>query len=333
MRIPSTPRGARRSLPALVVCVAFIASGCGLFSSDESSPTPTSIAPPPEVDIAYGPVAGCPGPGTDENCGGSQTLDIYRAKNADDKKSDKSRPVAVWIHGGGFITGDKSGSLSRYYQPLLDDGWDIVAINYRLSRNGENTFPTAVQDVKRAIRWIKANAGAQGWDQHAVASIGHSAGGNLSEMLAVTADDPALEPQDLPVELQAVDSSVFAAIGVSAVSDMRTFMATGFFTQATHDYLGCKTGCDSLLDRGSVQTHVDKNSAPVFALHGVDDPWAQPSQGELVRDAYEKAGIGDRFKLLVVDDGPERFRSHDLDIERWIGDIQGFLNDHLPSSS
>lgn len=326
----------RRYLLVLSMLAPLLLSSCGLFSSDgDGKPTPTSIAPPPEVDIAYGPVPGCPGPGSDDPCGGSQTLDIYRADGVDpkDSKSTDPRPVALWIHGGGFIAGDKQGSLSRYYQPLLDDGWDIVAINYRLSKNGQNVFPTALGDVKRAVRWVKANAAAQGWDAKAVAAIGHSAGGNLSEMLAVTGNDQALEPGDLPPELQAVDSTVIAAIGVSAVSDMRTFMATGYFTQAAHDYIGCAKGCDSLLDQSSVQTHVDGDSAPLFALHGVDDPWAQPSQGELVKDAYGKTGISDRFKLQIVSDGPKEFRSHDLDIERWIGDIQDFLDDHLPPSA
>lgn len=319
-------------LPLLLAVGPLVLGGCGLFKGDKGVPPPTSMAAPPEVDIPYGPALGCPGPGSDSDCGGSQTLDIYRADGSSKPNPDPSqpRPVAIWIHGGGFIAGDKLGTLSRYYEPLLKSGWDIVAINYRLSQNDENAFPIPVQDVKRAVRWVKANATAQGWDPNAVASIGHSAGGNLSEMLAVTANNPALEAPELPPELQAVDSSVIASVGVAAVSDMRMFQATGFFTQAVHDYLGCTEGCDSLLDQASVQTHVDSESAPILAIHGVDDPWAQPSQGELVQAAYVKAGIADRFELIVVTDGPPEFRSHDVDIQRWISDIESFLDDHLP---
>lgn len=291
------------------------------------------MPPPPEVDIAYGPVTGCAGP-TQDPCGGSQTLDIYRATGVTPQTATQGSPrkVVVWIHGGGFVAADKTGSLSKYFKGLLDDGWDIVAINYRLAQNGKNEFPTGIRDVKRAVRWVKANAATQGWDPTAVAAMGHSAGGNLAQMLATTAGDPSLEDPDLPAELAAVDSSVTSATSLAGVSDMRSFRDSGLFTKVVAEYLGCSENCDALLDAASVQTHVDANSAPVLAIHGALDPFAAPIQGELVRDAYKKAGIGDRFKLIIVDDGPKDFQAHVPDMRRWIGDVVSWFNDHLPDA-
>jgi acetyl esterase/lipase len=308
---------------ALLALLALLAAACG---SDDAAPPPTSMAPPPEVDLAYGPVLGC-GP-DDQTCGGSQEVDIYR--------SDASgvHPVVLWLHGGGFVGGDKAGSLSAYVQPLLDEGWDVVAANYRLTtEDGQNPFPTALLDAKQAVRWIKANASAQGWDPNAVAAMGHSAGGNLVEMLAATAGDPALEPTDLPPELAAVDSSVIAAVALAPVSDLVEFVEQPMFTDAVRRYVQCGRNCDAQLLAGSVQTHVTADAAPILAIHGADDPWAAPSQGQLVQQAYDAAGIGDRFELIVVDDGPEEFRAHVPDLERWIGDVIDFLNDHLPDDA
>ena len=310
---------------AAVLSVLTATAACGSGDDPAGTPPPTTLAPPPEVDIPYGDAAGCDG--IDGDCGGSQLLDIYR--------SDESgpNPVLVWVHGGGFVGGDKAGTLSQYLQPLLDDGWDIVAVNYRLTTpDGENVFPTGLRDVKRAVRWVKANAAAQDWDPASVAAIGVSAGGNLVQMLAVTSGDESLEPpaEELPADLQVVDSTIIAAVAISPVSDLSTFGQVPFFTDAARRYIGCSTDCAAPLAAGSVQTHVTADAAPILAIHGADDIVAAPSQGELVQQAYDDADIGGRFEMIVVDDGPKRFLGHDLDIERWIGDISGFLDDQRP---
>ena len=319
MRARPARRRLLASAGAALLALALLAGACG---SDEGTP-PTPMPAPPEVDVPYGAVTGC-GP-NDGDCGGSQELDIYRSEEAG------PNPVIVWVHGGGFVGGDKAASLSAYAQPLLDDGWDIVAINYRLTTpEGQNRFPTALQDAKRAVRWVKANAAAQDWDPAAVAAMGHSAGGNLVELLAATSQDPALEAPDLPPELAAVDSSVIAEVALAPVTDLATFVQAPMFADAVRNYVGCERRCEEQLLNGSVQPHVGPDAAPVLAVHGADDGFAQPSQGELLQQAYEAAGIGDRFELIVVDDGPEEFRAHELDQRRWMDDIEDFLAEHRP---
>lgn len=325
-----------RTLLLFTAVVGLFVTSCSLHrTTDSTLPSSTSMPPPPEVNIAYGPDTGCPGP-TQDPCAGSQTLDIYRATGITPATATSGPPrkVVVWIHGGGFVAADKTGSMSKYFKGLLDDGWDIVAINYRLARpNRKNLFPTGIRDVKRAVRWVKANAATHGWDPTRVAAMGHSAGGNLAEMLATTADEPELEDPDLPAELAAVDSSVASAVSLAGVSDMRGFRDSGLFTQVVAEYLGCSQNCDLLLDAASVQTHVDAASAPILALHGALDPVAAPAQGKLVRAAYERAGIGDRFKLIIVNNGPKDFQGHVPDMRRWIGDVVRWFDDHLPPAA
>ena len=317
---------ARRTTRTLTIlaALAVLVTGCTLFEDDY---TPDVLPIPEESVVAYGLARGCnvTSPATDDKCGGSQELDIYRSDE------DGPNPVALWIHGGGFVGGDKGVGVNEYFQELLDDGWDIVAVNYRLSTpDGQNRWPTALHDVKAAVRWIKANAEAQDWDPERVAAIGHSAGGNLAALLATTANEPGLEPNDLSGPLLTVDSSVIAAISLRGVTDIGLY-AQSPFGDPVETYLGCMD-CD-LVNLASVQPHVDGDSFPVYAEYGGDDPIAAPEQGERLQDAFEQAGISDRFKLVVVDDGPKSFQGHEPDVKRFAGDYVDFLNDAVEQSS
>ncbi len=322
--MPTTPdqltrRRVAASVALLTVMTAWLGA-CSLFEDDPNAPQPT-LPPPPETDVPYGSVAGCEG--TDVGCGGSQQVDIYR--------SDRPgpNPVLVYFHGGGFILGDKEGSISESLDAALDDGWDIVSANYRLATpEGANRFPAAVQDARSVVRWVKAVAGDQDWDPAQVAVMGQSAGGNLAGLVAVTADQPEFDAPAMPPELAAQDPSVIAAVALNPVSDLNLLAATPAGLDMTTQYTGCTpTECPGVYAQGSVQTHVDGSAAPMLALHGAQDPLAGPEQGVLVRDAYDSAGIGDRFELVVVDDGPQRYQGHDVDWKRFINRFMRFLND------
>jgi len=308
----------------ILTALALLVTGCTFFEDDY---TPDVLPIPEETDIAYGLARGCnvTSPAGDDKCGGSQELDIYRSEE------DGPNPVALWIHGGGFVGGDKGLGVNEYFQKLLDEGWDIVAVNYRLTTpDGQNRWPTALHDVKAAVRWIKVNAEAQDWDPERVAAIGHSAGGNLAAMLATTANEPGLEPNDLSGPLLTVDSSVIAAISLRGVTDLSLY-AESPFGEPVLAYLGC-ADCD-LVGLASVQPHVDGESSPVYAEYGGKDPIAPAEQGERLRVAFEQAEIADRFRLVVVDDGPEKFQSHDPDVKRYIDDYVDFLNDAVDRAS
>jgi hypothetical protein len=61
-------------------------------------------------------------------------------------------------------------------------------------------------------------------------------------------------------------------------------------------------------------------------MHGDKDLLAAPIQGVLVQDSYRNAGIGDRFELVIVDDGPDRFQGHEIDYDRFAGRFVDFLD-------
>ena len=243
--------------------------------------------------------------------------------------------MLLWFHGGGFVAGDKSGDVSAYLNAALDDGWDILAVNYRLTTaDGENEFPTAIQDAKRSARWVKANAADQDWDPNNVAAMGESAGGNIAATLAASTNQAELEPTDLPAELSGsatapIDSTVIASIALIPVTDLALFAQNDVWGDLVNRYVGCSSNtklCEAGYALGSVQTHVTAQSQPLLSLHGIDDPLAAPQQGVLLGDAYSTAGILPRFSQIVVSDGPERYQGHEVDYERFVGTFLEFLD-------
>jgi acetyl esterase/lipase len=114
----------------------------------------------------------------------AQRLDIYLPA-----EGDGPFLVVLRIHGGAFEVGDKDDVNLAPWLRGLERGYAVVSANYRLS--GEALFPAAVQDVKAAVRWLRAHALEHRLDATRIAAVGESAGGNLAAMLA-TSDGAAL---------------------------------------------------------------------------------------------------------------------------------------------
>lgn len=101
--------------------------------------------------------------------------DVYRLPG------DDVRPVIVWIHGGGLITGGRGGPALAQRKRYLDAGYAIVSIDYRLAP--ETKLPGIIEDVRDAIKWVRSK-GPELYriDPKRVAVVGHSAGGYLTLM-------------------------------------------------------------------------------------------------------------------------------------------------------
>jgi acetyl esterase/lipase len=100
----------------------------------------------------------------------AQNFDIYRPKG-------KNLPIAVFVHGGGFIGGDKNGSGPIYGNVtsyLSRHGILALNANYRLAAKAP--WPAQAQDVGAVVAWLHANAAQYGADASRIVLIGHSAG-------------------------------------------------------------------------------------------------------------------------------------------------------------
>src|SRR5579863_2793679 len=90
-------------------------------------------------------------------------------------------PVAIIIHGGGYVRGNsKNGSEAYCADFLAPAGYAVFSINYRLAP--KFPYPAMVEDVERAIRFVRHNAKKWQADPNRIALVGGSAGGYLSNM-------------------------------------------------------------------------------------------------------------------------------------------------------
>lgn len=107
-------------------------------------------------------------------------------------KGDEPFPAIVIVHGGGWRAGSKRAPV---YRALLMDyalqGYVTVSVEYRFI--DEAPFPACIQDVKCAVRWLRAHATAYHVDPERIGAFGHSAGAHLALMLAMSSDKKELE--------------------------------------------------------------------------------------------------------------------------------------------
>jgi acetyl esterase/lipase len=212
----------------------------------------------------------------------AQKLDIYRPV-----QSAGPRPVILWIHPGGFHTGDKGGNceipLARVNMielvwPMIARGYSVVSINYRLSQ--EAIFPALIYDIKAAVRWIRANAGQYGFRKEKIAAWGSSSGGYLAAMLATTGGVAELE--DLSMGNAGESSRVAAAVDWFGPIDF-------LMMDPQHRELGRDahvyqaSSPESLLMGGAIyeieekcrqatpMTYVSQSSAPLYIQQGKGD--------------------------------------------------------------
>lgn len=99
-------------------------------------------------------------------------LDIYFPTNK------KNVATIVWFHGGGLSSGNK-----EFPSALLNQGFGIIAVNYRLSPNVK--APTYIEDAAAAVAWVFNNITKFGGDSNLIFISGHSAGGYLASMVGL----------------------------------------------------------------------------------------------------------------------------------------------------
>lgn len=134
----------------------------------------------------------------------AQVLDVWRRKDLPAQPA----PVLIFVPGGAWVHGRSMGQGSALMSRLAEQGWVCLAIDYRVAPH--HRWPRHLTDVKTAIAWARANVDKFGGDRNFVAIAGCSAGGHLSALAGLTADDPA-HRAELP---EGADSSVDAVVGL-----------------------------------------------------------------------------------------------------------------------
>lgn len=183
---------------------------------------------------------------------------------------DDVRPVIVWIHGGGLITGGRGGPTLEQRQRFLDAGHVIVSIDYRLAP--ETKASAIIEDVRDAIQWVRGK-GPELYqiDARRVAIAGVSAGGYLTLMAGFTV---VPRPQ--------------ALIAISGYGDVdgdwyanphEIYRKTRplFTKEEAYQSIGVKETTNSVTGRGNFYTYCRQNGLWPLEVVGYD-PATQPRE-------------------------------------------------------
>lgn len=228
-----------------------------------------------------------------------------------EEESDAPRPGIVFVHGGGWKSGDKrSGTFLNGAFDYAQKGYVCITVNYRLT--GEAPFPACIEDVKCAVRWFRANANEYNLDPERLGGYGNSAGAHLVAILGLVGSDAELEG-DGPYQDQ---SSLIQAVCCSATPTDFTL-----FPRRAGDEGGSRTGVggitgDSeeafvkLLERYSPVTYVSEDAPPFLVIHGTVDRTVPLAHGDQFVEALHEAGAEDVTYIRIDGASHGVFGSH-----------------------
>ncbi|MEZ6122319.1 MAG: alpha/beta hydrolase [Planctomycetaceae bacterium] len=228
-------------------------------------------------------------------------LDLFVPDADGDSEGQKIKPpLLVWIHGGGWRSGNRKNAPLK---PLTEHGYAVASISYRLTDRA--LFPAQIHDCKAAVRWLRANADQYGYDPSRIAVGGSSAGGHLALLLAVSANVPELEGD--------VGGNCDQSSAVQAVVDFygpSDFELRGK-TQPDRAYT-TKAGSFALLGGlrdgkitpeaerfASPSTYVSSNDPPLLIFHGTKDQKVLLDQSERMVSLYRQSGIS--VRLITIE--------------------------------
>jgi acetyl esterase/lipase len=202
-------------------------------------------------------------------------LDLVRPE----KNGDSPRPAIVFVHGGGWRSGDKRrGYFINGALEYAQKGYVCVSVNYRLT--GEAQFPACIEDVKCAVRWLRANAKKYNVDPERIGGYGNSAGAHLVAMLGLAGPDAGLEG-DGPYRDQ---SSLLQAVCCSATpTDMTLFKRV--LSRAD----GSPEEKEKRGRKVSPITYVSDKAPPFLVVHGTADKTVDIKHGDTFVKALKDA--------------------------------------------
>ena len=212
--------------------------------------------------------------------GVSVKMDIYRPAH-----QAAEAPAAMYVHGGGWTSGSKteSGWLNEVARGLLDEGFVVVSIDYRLAP--ANRWPAQIEDVMCAVRYLRADAMTYGIDTDRIGAWGSSAGGHLVNMLG-TADQSS--GFGTGGQWGNESSRVQAVVDLFGPSDFTTPDWANGAKSSTDRVFGMT---NSTLVQASPVTHITPDDPPFLILHGDADPVVPFTQGQELAATLEAAGV------------------------------------------
>ena len=213
----------------------------------------------------------------------SLTLDVLRLRRA------RIRPAILFVHGGGWRGGDKR-DFRGLGEGFARRGYVSILLNYRLLTDTGNRFPAQLDDVQRAVRWVRANADRYGIAPQRIGALGASAGGHLVALLGTT---DTLDNR--PPELSQYSSRAQCVVDLFGPTDLtKQFPVTRELDvqKLVHDFLGgTPDQKPDLYREASPYVHVDGATVPFLIFQGGRDPLVPAEQSRIFAERLRASGV------------------------------------------
>jgi acetyl esterase/lipase len=177
------------------------------------------------------------------------------------------RPAIMQVHGGAWVIGDKREQGLPLLGHMAAQGWVGFNVNYRLSPGA--TFPDHLVDLKRGVAWIREHAEEYGIDPSFICVTGGSAGGHLTALLGLTANEARFQPG-----FEEADTSFAAAVPFYGLYDFTDEGAFGADPELFRKFLEpivMKAFLDEEPEKfraASPVHHLRPDAPPFLIIHG-----------------------------------------------------------------
>jgi acetyl esterase/lipase len=298
----------RIQVPLVLLVVLVLLAACAPAAIPSPSPTPFGRYGQALKDVTYCSPDNLP-----------QKMDVYFPA------SGGPWPVFLYVHGGGWDKGDKAEGEGWKY--LNAQGYLVVSVNYRLAA-WNIKFPAMIQDVKCAVRYLRAHAGEYNLDSQRFAALGASAGGHLVALLGTSDKDAGWDVGEYIDQ----SSRVQAVIPEAVFSDFTQPMPNSI-SMAIYFATGELPGTSAEINvAASPVTYVTPDDPPFLIIHGEKDGYAPPDQARTLDAKLKAAGVSSR--LVIVKNGEHGLTSASGDpavptMEELSQMILNFLNTNL----
>jgi acetyl esterase/lipase len=251
--------------------------------------------------------------------GNAQRLDLYVPAAA----ARHPLPLAVYVHGGGMTAGDKDNMNPVFLNALASAGYAVASVNYRLAPMSR--FPAQIEDVKRAIRYLRNRAARYGLDRSEVFAFGTSVGGQLVALAALTGPNSVFDVGPYLDQPSSVNA-VVDFFGPANLTGDAGFSPTGYLRVFGVNW------SQSDLVRASPTHYVVADAPPILLVHGVQD--AKVPQSQSIELYSDLAAAGDQTQLVLVQNMGHMFvqvgsKPLEPSIDQIGRDIVDFFNRYL----
>ena len=232
----------------------------------------------------------------------SLKLDVWQNQD-----SQKVLPTVMYIHGGGWVFGDRMGAVPQLL-PYLQKGWNVLNVEYRMA--SQALAPAAVEDVRCALRWVNRNAAKYNFDTDRIIVTGQSAGGHLALMTGMLRAEAGFD-NNCPAEesLGEKPLKVAAIVNWFGISDVADLLSGTDRRTWAIEWLGGQTDRMAVAKRVSPLTYVRPGLPPIITIHGDADPVVPYSNAIRLHEALDKAG--DVNQLVTIAGGKHGFQAFD----------------------